>query len=85
MSAPYSQRHISSATTTAVHARTAVLRAIVVNTTAAGAVTVNDALGTIAVLKSGIAERTYQFDALCTGKIEVVTAAASDLTVIYEA
>jgi hypothetical protein len=83
MDGPYSQKHISTATTTAVLAKTGTLHRIVVNTTAAGTITLNDTLGTIAVLAASIAPGTYQFDVNCVGKIEVITAGASDLTIVY--
>lgn len=79
----YIPKHISTATTTAVKDKTGVLHAITVNTTAAGTITVNDASGAIAVLKASVAEGTYTYDVACQGKIEVVTAAASDITVAY--
>lgn len=84
MHGPYSYKHIGGAATTAVLAKTGTLHAIVVNTLGAGTITVNDTIGTIALLKASIPEGTYLFDVSCVGKIEVVTAAAaSDLTVSY--
>lgn len=80
----YGYRYISSATTTAVKATSGVLHSIVVGETAAGAITVNDNIGTVAVLKASIAEGSYILDVWCSGKIEVVTAAASKLTVSYD-
>lgn len=80
----YKKRYIATATTTAVKAETGVLHSIVVTETAAGTITVNDSLGIVAVLKASIVEGTYLFDVDCVGRIEVVTAAASKLTVSYD-
>lgn len=80
----YRKAYISTITTTAVKAATGVLRRIVLTETAAGTITVNDNDGAVAVLKASIVEGTYDFDVECKGKIEVVTAAASKLTVVYE-
>lgn len=81
---PYSYTHISTNKTTNVATQSGVLHSIVVNTTAAGAITVADALGTIAVLKASIAEGTYLYDVRFVGKLDVTTAAASDVTVTFE-
>ena len=59
------------------------LHAVVVNTTAAGAITLSDADGTIAVLKASVAEGTYVYGAACAGHIGVNLAGASDVTVLY--
>jgi hypothetical protein len=61
------------------------LHAIVINTTAAGTVTLTDAAGTFATLKSSIAEGTYYYDVDVGGFLSVTLAAASDVTVIYSA
>lgn len=79
-----SKAYISGAATTAVKTGSGILRRIVLGETAAGTITVNDSLGTVAVLKASIVEGTYEFDVTCVGKIEVVTAAASKLTVVYD-
>lgn len=78
-------KNINSATTTTVAtASQGVLHSIVVNTTAAGAVTVSDQSGTIAILKASVAEGTYLYDVAFVGFLKVVTAAASDLTIAYK-
>lgn len=59
------------------------VHAVVVNTTAAGTITLSDSAGTIAVLKASIAEGTYVYDAACSGYLGVAVAAASDITVLY--
>lgn len=57
---------------------------IVVNTTAAGAIVVADAGGTIATLKASIAEGYYgPFDVAWSGFLSVTPAAASDVTVLH--
>jgi len=56
------------------------LHAININTTAAGAVTVKDSQGTIATLKSSIVEGSYVYDVVFAGYLELVLAAASDVT-----
>jgi len=60
------------------------LHAIVVNTTAAGTVTVADSKGTIAVLKASIAEGTYYYD-IDVNTLTVTQTAASDITVVRSA
>lgn len=57
-----------------------VFHAININTTAAGAVTVKDSLGTIAILKTSVAEGSYVYDVQFSGYLELVLAAASDVT-----
>lgn len=61
------------------------LRAIVVNTTAAAAITVSDARGTIATLKSSIAEGTYYYDLDVAGWLKVATTSTNDITVVHTA
>lgn len=59
------------------------LYAIVVNTTAAGTITVSDSAGTIATLASSIAVGTYRYECSVSGYLMVSPAAASDITVIH--
>jgi hypothetical protein len=60
------------------------LHGIVINTTAAGAITVADASGTIAVIPSNVAVGTfYEYDVAFTGYLRVEPAAASNITVIH--
>lgn len=79
---------ITTAATTTVKSSAGKLVAIVVGTTAAGSITIYDntaASGTkIGVLKSSIAEGTYLFNADFKTGLTIVTAAASDITVIWE-
>jgi hypothetical protein len=60
-----------------------VLKSIVLTETAASAITVSDASGTIAVLKASIAEGTYRFDLPYSGYLRVEPAGASKLTVVH--
>lgn len=80
--------NINQAKTTVVATGSGTLKRIVVNTTAAGTITVYDdesAVSTslIATLKSSIAENSYEYDVPFTRGLTIVTAAASDITVVY--
>ena len=79
--------NITSATTTTVKSGRGILKAIIVNTTAAGTITIYDntaASGTkIGTMKASIAENSYEFNALFQTGLTIVTGAASDITVIY--
>jgi hypothetical protein len=59
------------------------LVAVVINTTAAGTVTLADSSGSFAVLKSSIAEGTYYYWCDVGSFLQVTLGAASDVTVIY--
>lgn len=59
------------------------LHSVVINTAAAGAVTLTDQNGTIAVLKSSVVEGPYLYDVACTGYLGVSAAAATDLTIAF--
>jgi hypothetical protein len=58
------------------------LHAIVVNTTAAGSITVADATGTIAVLPANVAVGTYTYDVTYSGYLRVEPVAASNVTIV---
>ena len=80
---------ITTATTTVVKAKDGTLYRIIVGTTAAGAITLYDnasaASGTVlGVLKASIGEGSYAFGLYFKNGLVVVTAAASDITVVYE-
>ena len=60
-----------------------ILKAIVVGETAAGAINVTDATGTIAILKASIVEGTYTFNVPYSGWLRVEPQAASKITVIH--
>lgn len=79
----YSYNYIATATTTAVKSTPGYVKGILLTETAAGTITVKDGSATVAVLKSSIAEGWYPIEAYFAEDIEVVTAAASKLTVIY--
>lgn len=79
---------ITTNTTTTVKSGAGVLYAIIVNTTAAGTITVYDntaASGTkIATLKSSIGEGVYSYMGAAFGTgLTIVTAASSDITVLW--
>lgn len=60
-----------------------ILHSIIINTTAAGAIVVKDANGTIATLKSSIGENTFYYDVYFKTFLAVNPAAASDITVTF--
>lgn len=65
--------------------RPCILHSIIVNTAAAGAITITDGSDAVAVLKASITEGTYYYDIeLKTSLIVVTAAAASDITVTYK-
>jgi len=81
----FKSKYISTATTTQFGDKpNGVLHSVVIGETAAGAITISDQVGTIAVLKASIVEGTYLFDVAYTGYIKVVTAGASKLSVTYK-
>lgn len=59
------------------------LSAVIVNTTAAASVAVTDKKGTIATLKSSIAEGNYFYDLDFDGYLKVATTSTNDLTIIH--
>lgn len=89
----YKSTYISTATTTDASgngtvAFTGVLVRIMVGETSAGAITIYDAVSgatttTIGVLKASIAEGSYEFGVGISRGIQVVTAGASKVTVVY--
>lgn len=81
-------RHINLAGTYNITSGGGTLKRIVVNTTAAGAITVYDddsavATSLVATLKSNIVENSYEYDIQYNRGLTIVTAAASDITVVY--
>jgi hypothetical protein len=62
---------------------TGTLHAVVVNTTAAGAITLADDKSTIGILAASVVEGLYEFDATFYGHLTVDLAAASDITVLH--
>ncbi len=79
----YQGTHIATNTTTTVFSGQGVLHTIVVNTTAAGTITVNDGATAVAILKASVAEGTYTFDVQIAANLSIITAAASDITVTW--
>ena len=82
-------RRITTATTTVVSGFAGTLYRIIIGTTSAGAITLYDnateASGTvIARLKVSISEGSYAFGCKLQNGLVVVTAGASDITVVYE-
>lgn len=81
-------KHISTAGTYVVKASRGILKRIVVNTTANGAITVYDnATGegnVIAILKASIAEGSYEFESTFWNGLVIKTAANSDITAVFE-
>jgi hypothetical protein len=75
---------ITTSTTTVVKAGSGILHRIVIGTTAAGTITVNDALGTKLVLGVSYPIGSYDLFIACSGKIEIVTGGASDLTAVFD-
>ena len=85
----YNKTHIDSAASTLVYTGPCVLRYITVNTAAAGAITVADALTdttpVVAILKSGVVEATYRYDCIMATGLFVKTGHNDqDITVCYE-
>jgi len=87
MKTAFNYTNITTGTTTVVKSGTGILHSIVVNTTAAGTITVYDntsAAGTkIGTLKASVVEGTYIFDVSFATGLTIVTAAASDITVSW--
>lgn len=80
-------RNITTATTTVVKAGPGILQSLVINTTAAGTITIYDntsAAGTkIATIAASANLGDYVYNCVFSTGLTVVTAAASDVTVTY--
>lgn len=85
---PSNVTNITTNTTTTCKSGNGILRRITINTTAAGAITVYDntaASGTkIATLPSSAVVGTYEYGCRFGTGLTIVTAAASDISVIWE-
>lgn len=85
----YKYAYIDSATTTQVDTGLGKLIRIVINETAAGAISLIDnttgSTANIGILKASIAEGTYEFGIAYAVGLRIITAGASKLTVVYEA
>lgn len=80
--------YISTNTTTNISlgSNRVTIKGILVGTTAAGSIIVKDGSGTVATLKSSIAEGYYPFGVsgiVITGGCTIVTAASSLITVVW--
>ncbi len=62
-----------------------VLGSVIVNTTAAGTVILADKRGTIATLKTSIAEGVYPFNINFAGFLKVTTSTTNDVTITHTA
>lgn len=80
--------NITTATTTVVKSRSGILKNIVINTTAAGAITVYDNTAgsgsKIATFPVSAVVGTYSYNARFVNGLTIVTAGASDITVTFE-
>lgn len=78
---------ITTAATTPVKATTGIVHRIVIGTTAVGTITLNHTVlgATVALLVLGASfpVGSYELNIECSGKIEIVTGAASDITIIW--
>lgn len=74
---------ITTATTTAVKAGSGTVHRIVIGTTAAGTITFNDSVGAKLVLGASFPIGSYELNLAMAGKIEVVTGAATDCTIVW--
>lgn len=83
----YEKTHIATGTTTQVATGGCILHYITVNTTAAGTIKVIDntagSTANVATLASSVAEGTYIFHCSMALGIRIITAAASDITVVW--
>ena len=84
----FEKTHISTTTGTLVRSGASVLRYITINTAAAGAITVADAITAttpvVAIIQISALPGTYRYDCVMANGIFVTTAANTDLTVVYE-
>jgi len=60
-----------------------ILGAVIVGTTAAATIVISDSQGTIATLKSSIAEGTYPFSLAYSGYLKVATTSTNNVTVTH--
>lgn len=84
----YQYRYIATATTTNVDVGQGQLIRIVLTETAAGAITIYDeesggTTNIIGIMKASVVEGTYEFGVMYSQGIQIVTAGASKLTVVY--
>lgn len=83
----YEKAYISTAATTQVYTGRCILDAIVVNSTAAGTISIIDATSgstvNVGILASGVAAGVYEYHCVMNAGIRIITGAASDITVLY--
>jgi hypothetical protein len=79
--------NITTGTTTQVFTGACTLVAIVVNTTAAGSIKIIDgtsgSTANVGTLKSSVVEGTYLYNISLASGIRIITASASDVTIVY--
>lgn len=82
----YKYTHITTQATIVVENAPCVLIAVIVNTTAAGTVTIVDSATTttpvIGILKTSVAEGTYEYLVRCLNGLSIINGSTSDLTVV---
>lgn len=86
--ADYKYTNISTATSTQVATGNCTLVRIIVNTTAAGTISIYNNTGTdttnpIGILKASIVEGNYEYGIRLSEGLKIVTAQASNITVVY--
>lgn len=79
----------SDTTSCLVKSGSTFLHAIIVNTTAAGAITIYNGVGpttgvAIGVLKASVVEGTYTYNVPLTTGLTIAMASNSDITVVYQ-
>lgn len=89
MPCPLGYAHISTATTTVVRSGKGTLRSLIINTAAAGTITIYDntsAAGQVIAVIAASAPigSNFYYDIAVTTGITIVTGAATDITVCYE-
>lgn len=80
--------HISTQTTTQVVTGPCKLRNIIVNTTAAGTITIVDAAAgastpVVGIIAASVLAGTYEYNCVMARGIQIITGAASDITVTW--
>jgi hypothetical protein len=79
----YRATRITTATTTPVKAGTGIVHRIIIGATTAFTITFNDGVGTKLVLGASFPVGSYELNIEFATKIEIVTAGASDITVVW--
>jgi hypothetical protein len=79
----YQYTNITTNTTTEVFTGKGILQAITINTTAAGAITIQDGGVALGVLVSNATVGTYWYNIAISDGLDIVTGASSDITVTW--